>query len=47
MSSCVGASYIQGNLTIARRDLPRLVNFSYFTLKDLVEILGEVQSGPL
>jgi hypothetical protein len=38
---------IQGNLTFARRDLTRLVNFSYFSLKDLVEILGEVQSEPL
>jgi hypothetical protein len=38
---------IQGNLTFARRDLTRLINFSYFTLKDLVELLGEVKSEPL
>jgi hypothetical protein len=38
---------IQGNLTFARRDLTRLIDFSYFSLKDLVELLGEVQSEPL
>jgi len=38
---------IQGNLTFALRDLTRLVNFSYFSLKTLVALLGEVQSEPL